>query len=332
MGVGILGGREQFELGNILFLLAPTLTPQSQTVASARPFPRRGRGQEGSSHQCRFALFLLLILTALPLCAEVPVPPLAQRVTDLTGTLTPDQRVGLESRLAALEAEKGSQIAILLIPTTQPETIEQYSIRVVDAWKLGRKGIDDGVLVLLARQDRAARIEVGRGLEGVIPDAVANRIVEDVMIPFFRQGDFYGGLSAGLDRIAALIRGEPLPAPKKQWKQTPDAGTGFLLSVFGGIFGGQMLRLMFGAFLGGLIAAAGAGAVAMLFDLPTLFALFVGAFVFIAVAGGGGRRGPGGRYGGSGGWYGGYGGGAGDSGGFSGGGGGFAGGGASGRW
>lgn len=317
MEIATAGGRGRFRSDDPLFWLAPTLT-----------LPRRGRGSKCPLLRIHAVLFFLLTIAGLPLHADVPVPPLTQRVTDLTGTLTPDQRAGLESRLAALEAEKGSQIAILLVPTTQPETIEQYSIRVVETWKLGRKGVDDGVLVLLARQDRAVRIEVGRGLEGVIPDAVANGIVEDVMIPFFRQGDFYGGLSAGLDRIAGLIRGEPLPAPERDWKQNPDTGTGFILSVFGGLFGGRILRLMFGAFLGGLIAAAGAGAVAMLSGLPALFALFVGAFVFIAVAGGGGRRGPGGWYGGSGG----FGGGRGDGGGFSGGGGGFAGGGASGRW
>jgi uncharacterized protein len=313
MGIATVGDRGRFKSDDSPFWLAPSLT-----------LSRWGRGSKKPWFGFQAALLFLLVIAGLPLHADVPVPPLEQRVTDLTGTLTPDQRAGLESRLAALEAEKGSQIAILLVPTTQPETIEQYSIRVVDTWKLGRKGVDDGVLVLLAKQDRAARVEVGRGLEGVIPDAVANRIVEDVMIPFFRQGNFYGGLSAGLDRIAGLIRGEPLPAPEKDWKQTPDVGTGFILSVFGGLFGGQVLRLMFGAFLGGLIAAVGAGAVAMLFGLPILFALLLGAFVFVAVAGEGGRRGPGGWYGGSGGY--------GDSGGFSGGGGGFAGGGASGRW
>jgi uncharacterized protein len=272
-------------------------------------------------------IVLVLAFAALPAHADIPVPALEKRVTDLTGTLTPDQRAGLESRLAAFEAEKGSQIAVLLVPTTGPETIEQYAIRVAETWKLGRKGIDDGVLVLLAKQDRAARIEVGRGLEGVIPDAIANRIVEDAMIPFFRQGDFYGGLSAGIDRIVGLIRGEPLPEPARGWRRTPDSGTGFALSVFGGLFGGQILRFLFGSFLGGLIAAVGAGAVALLFGLPLLFAIFVGFFVFMALLGGG-RSGPGGWYGGSGG----FGGGRSDSGGFSGGGGGFAGGGASGRW
>jgi uncharacterized protein len=274
-------------------------------------------------------LIAWLAVAALPLRAEVPVPPLEGRVTDLTATLAPDQRTALETRLASLEAEKGSQIAVLLVPTTQPETIEQYAIRVVDAWKLGRKGIDDGVLVLLARQDRAARIEVGRGLEGVIPDAIANRVVEDVMIPYFKRGDFYGGLSAGAERIIGLIQGEPLPAPARG-RGAPESGTdpgaGLGLALFGGLFGGRILRFLFGPLLGALIAAAGAGIVAMFFGLPLLFGILIGAFVFLFVIGGGGRFGPGGWYGGSGGYGGGL------PGGFRGGGGGFSGGGASGRW
>jgi uncharacterized protein len=273
-------------------------------------------------------LAVLLAVVGSEARAEVAVPPLQARVTDLTGTLKPDERAGLESRLSAFEAEKGSQIAILLVPTTEPETIEQYSIRVVDAWKLGRKGIDDGVLILLAKQDRTVRIEVGRGLEGAIPDAVANRIVEDVMIPFFKQGDFYGGLSEGIDSLFALIRGEPLPEPAGG-EGIPDENLGgiFGLSILGGIFGGRILRFLFGPLLGGLIAGAGAGLLVALFGLPILFSLFVGFFVFMAVFGGIGRVGPGGWYGGPGGF-----GGSSGGGGFRGGGGGFSGGGASGRW
>ncbi|CAL1241482.1 TPM domain-containing protein [Candidatus Methylocalor cossyra] len=268
-----------------------------------------------------------LVWLAPSLRAEVPVPPLERRVTDLTGTLAPRQRAELERRLAALEAERGSQVAVLLVPTTQPETIEQYAIRVVDAWQLGRRGIDDGVLVLLAQRDRAVRIEVGRGLEGAIPDAVAKRIVEEVMIPAFRQGDFYGGLSQGIDRIAGLIRGEPLPAPTRGERRGPVSEVGFTGSVVGGILAGQVLRFLFGALVGGLLAALGAGLLALLFGLPLLMALVIGAMVLIVVLGGGGRFGPGGWYGGSGGF-----GRTSPDGGFSGGGGGFAGGGASGRW
>jgi uncharacterized protein len=294
---------------------------------SPQPSPR-GRG----SAKVRFvaALSILLVLAALPLRAEVAVPPLAARVTDLTGTLTPDQKAALERKLAAFEQEKGSQIAVLLVPTTEPETIEQYSIRVVDQWQLGRRGIDDGALVLLARQDRTVRIEVGRGLEGVVPDAVANRIVEDVMVPYFKQGDFYGGIGAGVDRLIGVVHGEPLPPPRGRGasRPEPEAGSGLMLALFGGLFGGQILRFIFGRFLGGLIAGVGTGILSLLFGLPFLFALFVGFFVLVAVLGGTGRAGPGGWYGGGpSGW-----GGSSGGGGFRGGGGGFSGGGASGRW
>jgi uncharacterized membrane protein YgcG len=148
--------------------------------------------------------------------SEVAVPRLAARVTDQTGTLDATQRAALESKLAAFEAKKGSQIAVLIVPTTRPETIEQYSIRVVDQWKLGRKGIDDGALLLVAKDDRRLRIEVGRGLEGVIPDAVANRIVNEDITPRFKEGNFYAGITAGVERMIRVTEGEPLPAPKAQ--------------------------------------------------------------------------------------------------------------------
>src|SRR5215510_3922952 len=136
----------------------------------------------------RFVLRLLFAAALLfPLAAQaVEVPPLKARVTDLTGTLATDQRAGLEAKLADFEARKGSQIAVLIIPTTQPEAVEQFSIRVFDQWKLGRKGVDDGVLLLVVKDDRKLRVEVGRGLEGVIPDAAAKRIVADMIAPRFR--------------------------------------------------------------------------------------------------------------------------------------------------
>src|SRR3972149_6868516 len=153
--------------------------------------------------------------------AQVPVPPLKARVTDLTAPLPSDQRAALEQKLAALEARKGSQVAVLLVPTTQPETVEQYAIRVFDQWKLGRKGIDDGVLLVVAKDDRRLRIEVGYGLEGVLPDAAAKRIIEDDIVPRFKQGDFNGGISAGAGRIIKVIDGEPLPPPQGR---RPQAG------------------------------------------------------------------------------------------------------------
>jgi len=142
-----------------------------------------------------------------------PVPELHARVTDLTGTLDAPRVQSLQNALAALEQRKGAQIAVLIVPTTAPETIEQYATRVYDAWKLGRKGIDDGALVLVAKQDRHVRIEVGYGLEGAIPDAAAKRIAHDYMSPRFAAGDFAGGIGAGIEMLTHLIDDEPLPAP-----------------------------------------------------------------------------------------------------------------------
>src|SRR5512132_2715893 len=134
--------------------------------------------------------FIALLFSAFFAVADVAVPPLKARVTDLTGTLSANEAAQLEERLAAFEAKKGSQIAVLVVPTTQPETIEQYGIRAGEAWKLGRKGVND----------RAVRIEVGYGLEGVLPDAVAKRIIDEEIVPRFRSGDFYGGIEAGVGR------------------------------------------------------------------------------------------------------------------------------------
>src|SRR5256885_9598846 len=156
---------------------------------------------------------ILLLAGLSPASGEVAVPPLSAHVTDLTGTLAAQQIRDLESRLAAFERGKGSQIAVLMLPSTQPETIEEYSIRLADAWKIGRARVDDGVILVVAKNDRKLRVEVGRGLEGAIPDAVAKRVVSDVIAPHFRTGDFYGGVAAGTGALMKLIEGEPLPAP-----------------------------------------------------------------------------------------------------------------------
>lgn len=254
------------------------------------------------------------------------MPPLSQRVTDLTGTLSAEQREAIEQKLAALETAKGSQIAVLLLPSTQPETIEQYGIRVAEAWKLGRKGVDDGALLLIAKDDRALRIEVGYGLEGVIPDAVAKRVIEEIILPRFKQGDFAGGIDAGTDALVKLVEGEPLPelAPRRAagLSLIEDALPLAMLFIF--VVGG-LLRALFGRFLG----ASAAGGIAFFGAWLLLGSLVVGlvvAFVvFLITLGGGSRIGHlGGGFGGRGG--GGFGGG------WSGGGGGFGGGGASGRW
>src|ERR1700721_3993085 len=142
-----------------------------------------------------------------------PLPKLEARVTDLTGTLTAAQQAELEQKLADFEARKGAQIAVLLVPTTQPEEIEQYSIRVTDAWRLGRKKVDDGALLILAKDDHKLRIENGYGLEGVLTDAASNRIIEDTMVPLLRQGQHFAAVSAGVEQMMRLIDGEPLPPP-----------------------------------------------------------------------------------------------------------------------
>lgn len=267
------------------------------------------------------ALIACWFWTALSF-ADVAVPTLVHRVTDLTGTLSEAQRSSLENRLAEFEREKGSQIAVLIVPTTQPEDIAQYSIRVVEQWKLGRQHVDDGVLILLAKDDRKTRIEVGYGLEGVIPDAIAKRIIEEIMIPKFRQGDFAGGIDAGVTRIIGLIQGEPLPEPESEVNVDGDVlGKYFPLLFFVAIAGALVLRAMFGCFLGGLLNGGMIGSVIWLLGGGLILALFLGffAFVFTLTDGRGG-------YGGGGGFSGGGGGG------FSGGGGGFGGGGASGSW
>jgi uncharacterized protein len=271
---------------------------------------------------------------------EVAVPPLKARVTDLTGTLSAPQIQTLDARLRDFEHAKGSQVAVLIVPTTQPETIEQYSIRVADAWKVGRAKIDDGVILLVAKDDRKLRIEVGYGLEGAIPDAIAKRVVSDVIAPHFRTGDFYGGIVAGTDALMKLIEGEPLPASK--WEpegggQGPDYGSLFVLVLVLATAGGAILSRILGRGVGAIGTGALAGflawAVSGILFVGALAAVLVFIFVLFAAASGMGR----GRYGGwGGGWpggFGGFGGGSGGfGGGFGGGGGGFGGGGASGSW
>lgn len=276
----------------------------------------------------RLLLVCCLLLLPLTSVAQTAVPPLAARVTDQAGVLLPEQRAALESRLAALEQEKGSQVAILTVATTQPETLEQYGIRVAESWELGRKGVDDGLLILLATEDRAVRIEAGYGLEGVIPDAVAKRVIAEIMTPHFRQGDFHGGLDAAVTQLAALIAGEPLPPPSSKQKPTASIGDMFPFLLFIALAVGGVLRAIFGRFLGGSISGGVVGGLVLLLGGGLMFALVLGILAFVLTLSGGmsGAGSIGGTRGGMGG--GGFGGG----GGFSGGGGGFGGGGASGRW
>jgi len=285
-------------------------------------------------------LILMLLAGAASAQDLQPVPALEARVTDRTGTLTPGQQAELEQKLAAFEQRKGAQVALLIVPTTQPEAIEQYSIRVVDAWKLGRKQTDDGVLLLVALQDRALRIEVGYGLEGVLPDAISSRIINDTIKPLFRQGDIYGGVTAGLQQIMQVVDGEPLPPPDRSWKRPADRLSGVLpVLIFGALVIGTVLRALLGRTLGALATGGATGALVWVFSQVLGLAIGAGvmALIFSFMAGlastgrGIGRRGP--PWGGwGGGGFGGGGGGGFGGGGFGGGGGGFGGGGASGRW
>jgi uncharacterized protein len=267
--------------------------------------------------------------------AEVAVPPLKHRVTDLTSTLDASQLQTLETKLAAFEKAKGSQIAVLVLPTTQPEVIEQFAIRVVEAWKLGRKGVDDGVLLLVAKDDRKLRIEVGYGLEGALNDATAKRIVAEVISPFFKQGDFYGGIDAGLSSVIKVIEGEPLPPPApRSGTHSYSNGTGDLGQLLGiGLLvffiGNILLRQMLGRLPSGLLVGGAIGAIAWFMLLSLGIAVVVGVVAFILSlmfgSSSGGSSMPIGW--GGGGW-----GSSGGSDSWSGGGGDFGGGGASGDW
>ncbi|MDD5383823.1 MAG: YgcG family protein [Gallionella sp.] len=277
-----------------------------------------------------WAVLLALLLTGVAQ-ADVAVPPLTQRVTDLTATLDAGQTQALEARLAAFETKKGAQLAVLIIPTTQPETIEQFAMRVVEAWKLGRKGVDDGALLLVAKDDRALRIEVGYGLEGALNDATAKRIIAEIITPSFKRGEFYAGIDAGTAAIMQVIDGEPLPPPKRAAASGTYNIESLLFIAFGlVVVAGGMLRALLGRFPAAMLMGGGLGVLAWLTVAPLLVALLVGLMAFVFVLLGGAGRGFGGH--GGGGFGGTSGGGFGGGGGFSGGGGGFGGGGASGSW
>ena len=169
------------------------------------------------------ALFLALLLGwVFPALADVAVPPLVGRVVDLTGTLSTNDVSAMNQTIRAFEARKGSQVAVLIVPSTDGEAIEPFSLRVAEAWKIGRKKIDDGVLLVIAKNDRKLRIEVGYGLEGALTDVTSKRIIDEIITPHFRSGDFAGGISAGVDRIIRIIDGEKLPAPAQR---EPSRGT-----------------------------------------------------------------------------------------------------------
>jgi uncharacterized protein len=297
----------------------------------------------------RAILLALLVGWILPAFAEVAVPPLTGPVVDQTGTLSAGDVASLTQTLKNLQARKGSQIAVLIVPTTGEETIEQFAIRVAEAWKIGRKKIDDGALLVIAKNDRHLRIEVGYGLEGALTDATARRIIDEIITPKFKTGDFAGGVSAGINRMISVVDGEKLPAPEPEHWETPsifnaiDPLNPFLL--FGLFILGAFLR----ATLGRLVGSAATGGIVGFFawavagSIIAAALLAVIAFVVSFVADGWGsgpavgpsryRRGNGWVVGSGGGsWSGGSSSSSGDSGGFSGGGGSFGGGGASGSW
>lgn len=286
------------------------------------------------------ALWLAQLAGAGIAQAEVAVPNLTARVTDLTGTLTATQRGDLEQRLAALEQRKGSQIFVLMLPTTQPETIEQYAVRAFEQWKVGRKGVDDGILLVIAKDDRKLRIEVGYGLEGAVPDAAAKRIIAEDITPHFRSGDFYGGIGAGVDRLIRTVDGEPLPTPEQHKERSRDLEEPIIfgLALFF-IFGG-ILRSIFGRFFGSALLGGGAGVLAwflgsLLIAIPVSLVVFIASLIFGAAPMARAARGGwhSGGFGGGGFGGGGFGGGGFGGGGFGGGGGGGSGGGgASGSW
>jgi uncharacterized protein len=289
----------------------------------------------------RAAFLALLLCFSFTAAAEVAVPPLSGRVVDQTGTLSNADVASLTQTLKDLESRKGSQIAVLIVPTTDLESIEQFSIRVAEAWKIGRKKIDDGALLVVAKNDRHLRIEVGYGLEGALTDATTKRIIDEDIAPKFKSGDFAGGVSAGVNRMIRVIDGEKLPAPEPEHWQSPGLVSFInplnpfvLVAVF--IVGG-ILRTMLGRLFGSVATGGFVGFLAWLFIGSIAAAAIVAVIAFIVamfadMAPSGGGRSSGGFSGGGGSWSGGGSSSSSDSGGFSGGGGSFGGGGASGSW
>jgi uncharacterized protein len=300
----------------------------------------------------RAAILALLLCWSFAAAADVAVPPLSGRVVDQTGTLSSGDIAALTQTLKDFETRKGSQIAVLIVPTTAPEAIEQYSIRVAEAWKIGRKKVDDGAILLIAKDDRKLRIEVGYGLEGALTDVTSRRIIDEIITPKFRSGDFAGGISAGVARIISVVDGEPLPAPAPQASHgsNSDDWISFLnplnpFTLFGIYIVGTIMRRLLGRLIGS-VAAGGliGGLVWYLLGSITLAAI-LGAILSIITffadnilaasqnasrQSGRGGGWSGGSSSGGGGWSGSSS--SSDSGGFSGGGGSFGGGGASGSW
>lgn len=292
----------------------------------------------------RASLLALLLCWASAALALVAVPPLSGRVVDQTGTLTAGDIASLTQALKDLETRKGSQVAVLIVPTTDGEAIEQYALRVAEAWRIGRKKIDDGALLVIAKNDRRLRIEVGYGLEGALTDATTKRIIDEDITPKFKAGDFGGGVAAGIDKMVRIVNGEKLPEPEPpHWQDSQSFDPSDLFNPFliiPAIFFGGLLRGLMGRLLGSATAGALTALIAWFMVGSALAAVIAGviASLFVLISDGFMSAGPPGRRGTTGGWSGGSGGswssgsGSSSSGGFSGGGGSFGGGGASGSW
>ena len=262
--------------------------------------------------------------------AQVPVPPLTGHVTDQTGTLTKEQKATLEQTLTTFEARKGSQLAVLMVASTAPEEVEQFALRVAEKWKLGRKKVDDGAILVVAKDDRAVRIEVGYGLEGPLTDLTSKRIISETVLPRFKAQDFYGGIAAGVGQMISVVDGEPLPEPRNSSARSIGSVQQYapVLFILALAVGG-MLRAALGKIPGSLITGGVVAVIAWFVIGAVSIAVGAGVIALFVTLLGGGMGGRG--LGGLGGYYGG-GGRGGGGGGFSGGGGGFGGGGASGRW
>lgn len=283
-------------------------------------------------------LLTLLLGWAFSALADVAVPQLTGRVVDRTGTLSSGDIAALSQKLSDFETKKGSQIAVLIVPTTDPETIEQFSIRVAEAWKIGRKKVDDGAILVVAKNDRHLRIEVGYGLEGALTDVTSRRIIDEVITPKFRDGDFAGGISAGVDRMMRVVDGEPLPVPSRSvnFANLDDIGPMVPVALFASLVVGGFLRSLLGRLLGSVATGSVIAILALLILGSAGIALIAGIIGFVLsfvadlfpTSTGSSRRGSWSNGSSSGGWSSG----SSSSGSFSGGGGSFGGGGASGSW
>ena len=241
----------------------------------------------------RAAAAAALLLAFCAIAEYAPIPPLTGRVLDITGALTAGQKRELEASLEAFETRKGSRIAVLITGTTYPEPIESFAIRVAETWKIGRKGVDDGIVVVMAKSDQAMRIEVGYGMERAVPDAVAKRLIEEEFIPKVREGDVYGGLRAGLDRLMRVIDGEPLPEPKQEAGRGSDLRSieaYYVLFLVIVIAGAGLLRALFGRLPAATMVGLGTGLLAWLIVAQVIVAALVGIVAFIFTLAGGGHR------------------------------------------